>query len=307
MPMKALSGVLLAMALLSGPAQAAEVPADPAARCEGLAHAFPELPADAVTFEKAAVLGETGCRYSGVQIRVNQYLSWMVDTLAIDRIDFTRAYAGLPPLTLSARLDGIAYNQPPQSGNAAIRYYNRLTQKPFGIALDYAFDPASRVLTLKDFTMQGERLGRLSLTAEIGDVDPALLDPLHTPWPATVPAVSLRDATAYLDNQGLIERFALMSILNALPGGTEHPEQAVAQAKTAAVAWIQATLADSLPGASVTALTGFIQDLPQPKRPVTMAAHPATPVSVPALLLGERRPGQTEAELIRDLGLTVTY
>jgi hypothetical protein len=305
--MKLLSGVLLAMAVLAGPAQAATVPAEPTARCKGLFQAAPELPADAVTFEKVAAIGDTGCRYSGVLITVNKYMAWAVSTLTIDRVDFDRAYAGLPPLTLSARLDGITYTQPPQPGNGPIRYYNRLAQKPFAITLDYAFDSASRELTLKDFTMTGERVGRLSLTAEIGDVDPALLDPLHTPWPTTVPAVNLRDATLYLDNQGLIERYALLPILGALPDGMEHPEQAVAQAKTMAVAWIQATLTDGLAAASAAALTAFIQDLPQPKRPLTLAAHPAAPISVPALLLGERRPGQSEADLIRDLGLTVTY
>jgi hypothetical protein len=305
--MKLLSGILLVMTAMAGPAQAATVPAEPAARCKGLFHAFPQLPADAVTFEKVAALGDTGCRYSGVLITVNEYMAWAASTLTIDQVDFDRAYAGLPPLTLSARLDGIAYTQPPQPGNGPIRYYNRINQKPFAISLDYTFDTASRVLTLKDLTMQGERVGRLSLTAEIGDVDPTLLDPLHTPWPTTVPAVSLRDATLYLDNQGLIERFALLPILGALPDGMDHPEQAVAQAKTTAAAWIQATMTDGVAAASAAALTAFIQDLPQPKRPLTMAAHPAAPVPAPALLLGERRPGQSEAELVRDLGLTVTY
>jgi len=141
--MKVLCGFLLAMAVMAGPAQAATVPADPVARCKGLFHALPGLPADAVTFQKVAALGETGCRYSGLQITPDPSISWAADTLTIDRIDFARIYAGLPPLTLSARLDGAAYSAPPRPGNAAIRYYTRMNQKPVAITLDYGFDPAS--------------------------------------------------------------------------------------------------------------------------------------------------------------------
>jgi hypothetical protein len=281
-------------------AASAAVPADPAARCQGLFDALKGLSGQSVSFEKAEALGDSGCRYVNLRVNYSTYVFWMVDTLTLDRVDFPSAYAGRPPNTLSARADGIrlAANKP------LFIYQARLIQKPTEMTLDYDLDTASHVLTLKDFTWQGERIGRLSLTAQIGGVDP---DHMSQTMGSVDEGIRLRGASLFLDNHGMIEGYALMPALGVLPDGMEHPEQAVEKAKADAMAKVALLAAVGVPAASVTALLGFIKDLPQPARPLSITVAPLEPIPLSAVAGKALDDDTARAALVKSLNLTVTY
>ncbi len=112
------------------------------------------------------------------------------------------------------------------------------------------------------------------MSEEIGGVNPSLFELLQDLSPAEVISLTFRGASLYLDNQGLIEGFALMPLLGALPDGMEHPEAAVAKAKAEASDQVRQAMGEGLAEASGTALLSFIADLPQPRRPITITLSP---------------------------------
>jgi hypothetical protein len=306
--MKHASIYILAAALLSaaGPAAAADTTAEPVARCKALLGQAPVAPGDALTVEKVTAQGEMGCRFSGLRLKVTPYQVWTVETLTLDRLDFGRLRAGSLPTTLSARAEGIRFSVDPEK-SPAVAYQMKFLQKPFEITLDYNLDPETRILAVKDFTMQGERIGRLSASEEIGGVDPSLFDLRQDPPEAALLGLTFRRSSFSLDNHGLIEGFLLMPFLGMLPDGMEHPEEAVAKAKEEVSGLVRQAMGEGLAEASGTALLSFIADFPQPKRPITITAAPSDPV--PLASLAAMRPDDTAARaaLGKSLNVSVTY
>ena len=306
--MKHASIFILAAALLSaaGPAAADDAPASPAARCKALLGQVPFVAGDVLTIDRVSPQGDAGCRFSGLRLKIGAYQAWTVDSLTVDRLDFGRLAAGALPTTLFARAEGIRFSIDPEK-SPAVAYQMRFTQKPFGITLDYSLDPGTRILTLREFTMQGERIGRLSASEEIGGVDPSLFDTRQDPPEAALLALTFRRASFYLDNHGLIEGYALMPILGLLPDGMQHPEEAVTEAKAEISAAVRQAMGEGLSEASGAALLSFIADLPQPKRPITITAAPDAPVPVAAL--AAIRPDDTAARtaLGKSLNVSITY
>ncbi|MGO1080219.1 hypothetical protein [Inquilinus sp. CA228] len=93
-------------------AQAAPMPADPVQRCRDLIPLIGKATEEDPTVGKVTPLGDTGCRYTDLQITISQYQGWMVGSLTIDRIDFKRFYTNRLPLTLSVRAEGIRFFAP---------------------------------------------------------------------------------------------------------------------------------------------------------------------------------------------------
>ncbi len=134
----ALAGMGVALAV-SGPATAADAPASPDARCKNL---LGLAPADGLTTEKVTAQGQTGCRFSGLRLKIGPYQVWTVDSLTLDRLDFSHLQAGSVPMALSAKAEGIRFSIDPERAPAAA-YQMRFTQKPFEIRLDYQLDPGT--------------------------------------------------------------------------------------------------------------------------------------------------------------------
>jgi hypothetical protein len=294
-----------ALAGLAPSAWAAPAATDPVQRCRDLlpliAAATPEAPVvDAVT-----PIGEAGCHYANLRISMGRYQAWTIGSLTIDRIDFKRFYADELPMTLAVRAEGILFTPP--LGSAATLYQMKLIQKPVEVALDYDYDVAADMLTLRDFTFRGEHIGHLTVTASLHGFNPDKISSRSLPSEEILSDVALNALAVDFDNQGMIEAYALLPTLTSLPNGDEDPEGAIAAAKTQAMAALVVLTAAGVPKDSVTALGRFIQAMPQPRGPFHLAIAPKPPLTVAELAAAPPdEPGKLAA-LIKRLNLTVSY
>ena len=132
----AMAGSLAGIALcITLPVQAVPMPADAVQRCRDLIPLISKATQEDPTVGKVTPLGDTGCRYTDLQITISQYQGWMVGSLTVDRIDFKRFYTDQLPLTLSVRAEGIRFFAPAMP--AATVYQMKLVQRPVEVSFDY--------------------------------------------------------------------------------------------------------------------------------------------------------------------------
>jgi hypothetical protein len=297
--------IAAALASLAPTAWAAPVPADPVQRCRELLPLIADAPAANPVVDTVTPVGDTGCRYTNLKISVSKYQGWEVGSLTIDRIDFKRVYNEQLPLTLSVRADGILFLPPALPPASA--YQSRLIQKPVEVTLDYAFDAKTRIMALKDFTVRGERIGHLTITASLGGLDPDKINRHTPPSEDIADTVSLNGLAVDFDNQGMIEAYALLPALTALPNSEDDPEGAIAAAKTQAMLGLAVLAGAGVPPDSIAALGRFIQAMPQPRGPFRLTAAPKPPLTVAeAATLNPDDPAKLTA-LIKRLNLTISY
>jgi hypothetical protein len=293
----------LVLAGLAPIAQAAPMPADPVQRCRDLIPLISKATEEDPTVGKVTPLGDTGCRYTDLQIAISQYQGWMVGSLTVDRIDFKRFYTDQLPRTLSVHAEGIRFFAPAMP--AATAYQMKLVQRPIEISFDYDYD--ADVLTIRDATFRGDRIGHITVTAALRgpDLDQIAVDTL--PGDKALAGLSLQSLTVDFDNQGMFEGYALLPALMALPDGETDPEGAVAAAKAQAMAQLAILVAAGVPKDSVAAIGRFIQSMPQPRGPFRLSIAPQ-----PALAFSELAEAQSGAPakllaLTKRLNLTASY
>ncbi|WP_342237662.1 hypothetical protein [Inquilinus sp. OTU3971] len=296
----ALAGIALGTAL---PAWAAPVPADPMQRCRDLIPLIGKATEEDPSVGQVTPLGDTGCRYTDLQITISQYQGWMVGLLTVERIDFKRFYTDRLPLTLSVRAEGIRFFAPAMP--AASAYQLKLVQKPVEVSFDYDYD--ADVLTIRDATFRGDQIGHITVTAALRgpDLDQIAVDTL--PGDKALAGLSLQSLTVDFDNQGMLEGYALLPALLALPDGETNPEGAVAAAKLQAMAALVVLAAAAVPQDSVAALGRFIQAMPQPRGPFRLSIAPQPALAFAELMeAGSGDPTKLLA-LVKRLNLTASY
>jgi hypothetical protein len=286
-------------------AWAAPAATNPVQRCRNLIPMIAEAPPEAPVVDTVTPVGDTGCRYTNLRVGVSKFQGWTVGSLAIDRLDFKRLDAEQLPLTLSVRAEGIYFS--PSALPPATAYQMKLTQKPVEVTLDYAFDAKTHVLTVKDFTFRGERIGHLTVTASLGGLDPDKIDPHTPPSEDLAASVSLNTVAVDFDNQGMIELYALLPALAALPNSEDDPEGAIAAAKTQAMAGLVFLAGAGVPKDSIAALGRFIQAMPQPRGPFLLTVAPKPPLTAAELDRFDPDDPAKLTALIKRLNLTITY
>lgn len=297
----ALAGIALGTAL---PAWAAPVPADPVQRCRDL------IPMIRATEEppvvgKVTPVGDAGCRYSDLQLTVSRYQGWTIGSLTLDRIDFKRFYTDRVPLTLSLRAEGIRFTAPAMP--AASAYQMKLVQKPVEVSFDYDYDAATDVLTIRDATFRGDTIGHITVTAALRGLNLDKVAADRVPEPETLAGLSLQSLTVDFDNQGMLEGYALLPALSALPNGETDPEGAVAAAKTQAMAGLVVLAAAGVPPESVDAIGRFIQAMPQPRGPFRLSVAPQPALALAELAQVESGDPAKLMALVKRLNLTASY
>ena len=298
------AAALAAVAGIALPAWAAPVPADPVQRCRDL---IPMIRAteEAPTVGKVTPVGDSGCRYADLKITISQYQGWVVGSLTVDRIDFKRFYTERMPITLSVRAEGIRFFAPAMP--PATTYQMNLVQKPVEVSFDYDYDPATNVLTVRDATFRGERIGHITVTAALRGLNLDKVATDRVAEPATMAGLSLQSLTVDFDNQGMFEGYALLPLLSALPEGETDPEGAVAAAKMQAMAGLVVLAAAGVPPGSVDAIGRFIQAMPEPRGPFRLSVAPQPPVALAELAGLESGDPTSLAALVKRLNLTASY
>lgn len=293
----------VAAAGLALPAQAAPVPTDPVQRCRDLIPLIGKATEQDPTVGKVTPVGNSGCRYTDLQITISQYQGWMVGSLTIDRIDFKRFYTDRLPLTLSVRAEGIRFFAPAMP--AASAYQMKLLQKPVEVSFDYDYD--ADVLTIRDATFRGDQIGHITVTAALRgpDLDQIAVD--TPPGDKALAGLSLQSLTVDFDNQGMLEGYALLPALSALPDGETDPEGAVAAAKLQAMAALVALATAGVPQDSVAALGRFIQAMPQPRGPFRLSITPQPALALAELAQMESGDPAKLMALVKRLNLTASY
>ncbi|MGL4967834.1 MAG: hypothetical protein ACRC67_41845 [Inquilinus sp.] len=284
-------------------AQAAPVPTDPVQRCRDLIPLIGKATEEDATVGKVTPLGDSGCRYTDLQITISQYQGWVVGSLTVDRIDFKRFYTDRLPLTLSVHAEGIRFFAPAMP--AATAYQMKLVQKPVEVSFDYDYD--ADVLTIRDATFRGDRIGHITVTAALRgpNLDQIAVD--TPPGDKAFAGLSLQSLTVDFDNQGMLEGYALLPALSALPDGETDPEGAVAAAKLQAMAALVVLSTAGVPPDSVAALGRFIQAMPQPRGPFRLSIAPQPALALTELMEAESGDPAKLLALVKRLNLTASY
>lgn len=282
------------VALVAAPALAAEVPSDPVERCRGLLAAAPAgSPLRDTDTEIGSVeaLGDEGCKFTDLKLsRFDEPVTVSVEEVTITKLDFAAAYEGKPSNAMVAQAKGISVDSPEA---AAVLGSDA---KSFDLAIDYAFDPATRQFTLNEFTLRGDSLGELALTGVLDGVSPDSATEALRHGTA-----SLRSIELHFENKGIIDR-----VLAFATASGEDPEAAIEQGRSQAVLGMAALAAVGVPEAAVKSLMAFAQDFPTPKGPITISAEPAAPV--PLAQFATIQPGDAKSmDLVQSLNVTVSY
>jgi hypothetical protein len=295
----------LVLAGLAPIAQAAPMPADPVQRCRDLIPLISKATAEDPTVGKVTPLGDTGCRYSNLQITISQYQGWVVGSLTVDRIDFKRFYTDQLPLTLSVRAEDIRFFAPVLP--PANVYQMKLVEKPIEVTFDFDYDAAADVLTIRDATFRGKQIGHVTVTAALNGLKLDTLAADRVPDPDIAARLSLQALTVEFNNLGMFEGFAVLPILYALPNGETDPEAAVAAAKAQAMAGLAILIAAGVPQESVAALGRFIQSMPQPRGLFRLSIAPQPALAFSEMAEAESGDPAKLLALAKRLNLTASY
>lgn len=290
-------------AVAAGTAQAAPVPADPVQRCRELIPMIGKATEEARVVGSVTPVGDAGCRYTDLQVAISRYQGWTIGSLTLDRIDFKRFYTDQVPLTLSLHAEGIRFIAPALPTASA--YQMKLVQKPVEVSFDYDYDAG--VLTIRNATFRGDQIGHITATAALRGLDVDTLGPGTLPGDEALAALSLQALTVDFDNQGMLEGYALLPALYALPNGETDPEGAVAGAKAQAMAGLAVLTAAGVPQDSVAALGRFIQAVPQPRGPFRLSIAPQPPLPLAELVQAESGDPAKLMALAKRLNLTASY
>ena len=286
--MKTMAILALAAAILSGPHHAAAepVPADPVDRCRGILRAIPPLTHATATVERIEPVGAYGCRFTGVTADTEGKKT-SIGLILADRIDFDRIYNGRIPDAITLRVQDIVIRDDKLPSGLG----------PFGFIADYDLDARAKVFMLRELTLRGASLGELTLS---GEVEGYILPDHGGFWPDVddQKTIGLRRFRLRAVDRGFI-RTALL--------GQSSPERDGRTAVDDVKREISANLARwpgfGVPRLAVEALTAFVQDLPSPRRPITINATPSTPIPLARLDPTDPRLRQT----MDRLNLVVTY
>jgi hypothetical protein len=206
------------------------------------------------------------------------------------RLDFAAIYADRPEAAKRLRLSDLEFGGPEVQKAFG-------TLKPVDLAVDYAFDPATQLLTLSEFSVHGDGFGDLEITAVIRGTLEELWSDDDDPSDSKIliSAVRLRFA-----NKGVLQ--GLFDIVSSGRFGSQ--KEAAAERVRAGFTESAAALKDlGVPASSVDSLVAFIRDFPSPQRPITVSADPAEPVPLSALRPSDGGFRQT----LERLNLTITY
>lgn len=282
--MKILAILALAAAALwpTDQARAEPVPADPVARCAGILRAIPILLYGATTAERIEPVGSKGCRLTGV---TGTSGSISIAQITVDRLDFERIYNGQIPDAVTLRMQDIVIRT--RDGFSILGTFN--------VAAEYDLDVRAEVFTLKELTVRGPTLGELTLS---GEIEGYSLPDHGGFWPddADQETIRLRRVRLHAVDGGFLSA-AIFGLSG--PGGPAAVDDVKREITANLARWPEF----GVPRPAVEALTAFVQDLPSPRRSITISATPSAPV--PLARLDPTDPGLRQA--MERLNLVVTY
>lgn len=271
-----------------------QVPGDPVERCRGaLPFLFNNDELDDIRAAATEPVGDDGCRFTGVSATGGDpEVTITVREAEASRLDFAAIYAGRPEATKRLRLSQLEFGGP-----AVEQAFGSL--KPVDLAVDYAFDPATELMTLSEFSVQGDGFGDLRATAVMrGTLDELWSDDDDlSDSKILVSNIRLR-----FEDKGLLQGF-----FDAVTSGQflyGPQKEAAAERVRAGFTGRAAALTDiGVPAPAVDSLVAFIRDFPSPRRPITVSADPAEPIPLSALHPSDDRFRQT----LERLNLTIAY
>ncbi len=283
--------------------QAAPQP-EPSAPRDGLSR-FRDLvesaPPGAVAYDQGTALGNEGFELTGVTLTDPDQQDAppiRIDRLRVDRIDFDGIESDEVPAYARVQITGleVPIEAVPDREMLTALGIERLTAD---FSLDYAFDESTRAFTLTDLTLTLPEISRFSLQFALADVRlgalPGSVEAMHE--------MRIVNARMRYEDQSLFRRAVaatardenrteadivqeILSRLDQLLGEAEAADNAIARQ-------------------AMTAVRAFVADYPTPGSPLVATIAPPEPV--PAVTLGELFEAENPIEIVRALGLTITY
>ena len=292
---------ILLAGLFAAPVRTGAQPAPSPEQCRAFLAHVPLLELDGPATEVVGFAGDT-CRYHGVLATVGVPVGFHAETLTVRGIGFDPAAASGPPQTLRAEAHGVVVAL--HTGNGNVDY--RLAQQagaPFDATLDVSYDPSRKAVVVRELSLEGERIGRVSIDGEFEGVEPVgSVDAI----PLGFDGIGVRRLHARLDSRLFEALYLLAPVV-----GTFAPSKSVAEAEAQmrqklalASGVVQGVLRAARASAStIDAVTGAVGDFPHPKHPFEVFVVVNPPLHLPET---EAAAGGLDA-LAKRLDVEATY
>ncbi len=220
------------------------------------------------------------CRYDNLEIVTDTRGSfrggYRADSVLVRGIGFDPGASTGPAMTLRVEARGVVHTY--HLTNAAMEYMLSQQQAKLSVTLDVTYDPGAHTWVLHELSLDGERLGHVSLDGEVDGVGP-----VHSADQLSVAAKSaaIRRIHGTLDSTVFVTSMVLPMILDHLPQAptADAVEVAVRAEMTTLAGRARAFLTAS--GASATtvaAVTTAITDFPHAQHPMDLTVTAATPL-----------------------------
>ena len=219
---------------------------------------------------------ERTCVFAPMRFGSGRAIGWAMESLTIQ---------GLAPTgSGEVRIAAHAIHNAPAAMPPISAYIAKVGAIPFDVDIEYHSDPRAGLFTLDRFSMRGQVIGDLEVTAALtGIAVPA--DPLaSTVTPPNVDATALKSFTLLLENHGFVERMVTPFVAGFLAASAPQadPEAAINAQKLATVAMIRGMLpAYGVAPGTVDALARFVSDFPHPTGKLQCSLQAEPPLRMP--------------------------
>ena len=245
--------------------------------------------------------GPDECRFGNIRLSLGRLVGYRMDSLLVRGIPFDRPQGPLAPVHARVEARGITLSISSQP--AKLAWLSRQQEGPFDLTLDATYDPATTILVVSEFSMDGETLGHVGLRARLENVHLVTAQSNETPEMEALPG--LKSLHVELDSRTFLSRYILPIIMNMLPD--DDPDGAFQAGRANVIAAIRAVLPTSGASADTTeAAAGLVADFPHPKHPAVLDIEANTPITPDAVLAASDNPAQLPA-LLRALNVTASY
>ena len=247
-----------------------------AAQCREFLSAVPFMTLEPSATRVAGTAPDT-CRYDGVLASTGTRTGYRADTLTVAGIGFNPNAALGPPMTLRAKATGVGATV--HTGNANVDWMLAEQRGAgFAVVLDLTFDPTSKVMTLRELSLDGERIGRVAIDGEVADVQPISIF-----GPDKINRIAIRRLHLRIDSRSFAASYVLPPFIATLPASTSvaATQAEVDRRVTRASAGINTLLrAIGAPAVTVAAVDGMIADFPHQRHPFEVSASATNPVTL---------------------------
>ena len=174
----------------------------------------------------------------------------------------------------------------------------------FTVVLDLTFDPTGKMVTLRELSLDGERIGRVAIDGEVAGVER-----ISILGPSRIEQIAIRRLHLRIDSRSFVATYLLPPFVSNLPASESvadtqaEVDRRSARARTKAMPLLAAAGAAA---DTVAAVDGMIADFPRQRHPFEVRASATDPPTLREIEAASHSPGAM-AVLAKRIAVEATY